>query len=207
MAKAFTAQQAVPGVAALVLAAGAGTRFGADKRRVRLAGGETLLAQTCGRALAAGLPVYVALRAGEELPLPSGVEPLPVTGAEQGMGATLAAAISALATLPAASRGCLVLLGDMPWIEVTTLRRLAQALGEAGAAGLVAPYRHGRRGHPVGFGRDWFTELQCLRGDRGARGILERETGRVHRVVVDDPGIEADVDTVADLIAGPPGVG
>lgn len=191
-------------IVALILAAGRGERFGGDKRRVVLGGGTEMLATTVQHALQAGLPVYVAIRADDtedKLPLPAPVHRLPVAAAEQGMGASLAGAVAAL---PESCRGCLVLLADMPWLQPATLRRVADALRTAGPAGLVAPQWQGERGHPVGFGCDWFAELRGLTGDRGARDLLRREQVRLQLLPVDDPGVVADVDTVADLIKGPP---
>lgn len=191
-------------IVALILAAGRGERFGGDKRRVVLEGGAEMLTTSARCALQTDLPVYVAIREGDtedKLPLPNGVHRLRIDEADAGMGATLAGAV---AVLPESCRGCLVLLADMPWLQPATLRRVADALRAAGPAGLVAPQWQGERGHPVGFGCDWFAELQGLTGDRGARDLLRREQARLQLLTVDDPGVVADVDTVADLIKGPP---
>jgi molybdenum cofactor cytidylyltransferase len=57
----------------------------------------------------------------------------------------------------------------------------------------------GTLGPPALFGRAWFGELMRLRGDRGAKRILERERGRVFRVSWPEGAI--DVDRPADLAA------
>lgn len=202
------------GVVALMLAAGRSQRFGSDKRRVRLATGQTLLQTSCTTVAAAGLPLYLALRPEDELAelLPGSVFPaadpaawlerihrIDIPRADRGMGVSLAGAVAAL---PACIPGCLVLLGDMPALQVSTLQRLALTLAECGRGALVAPVWQGQRGHPVGFGRDWFAELSRLDGDRGARELLQREQDRLRYVPVEDPGILRDIDTVADLICG-----
>lgn len=188
-----------PSVVAVVLAAGRGRRFGSDKRRARLADGQTLLQRACAPALAAGLPLYLALRPEdppELLPAGGPVQRVDVARADQGMGVSLATAVAAL---PAAVQGCLVLLGDMPGLQAETLCRLRQALAAGGDKALVAPVWQGRRGHPVGLGRYWFAELQELAGDSGARHLLQREGHRLQRLVVADPGVIRDVDRRSDL--------
>lgn len=193
-------------IVALMLAAGRGQRFGSDKRRVRLASGRTLLQASMAPVLAAGLPLFVALRPEDDFEeltgrstavSPPSIQRIAVQRAERGMGASLA---DAVAVLPGNVAGCLVLLADMPGLQAATLRALAAALAEQGEWALVAPSWQGRRGHPVGFGRGWFARLTQLDGDRGARELLRREAERLHLLPVDDPGVVLDIDTVADLI-------
>jgi molybdenum cofactor cytidylyltransferase len=59
------------------------------------------------------------------------------------------------------------------------------------------PVLDGRRGNPVGFGRVHLDALLALRGDRGARGLLQ--TCPVTEVAVRDAGILRDVDAPEDL--------
>jgi molybdenum cofactor cytidylyltransferase len=55
----------------------------------------------------------------------------------------------------------------------------------------------GRRGHPVGFAAELFSELVQLTGDEGARRVAARYPS--FGVEVDDPGVLIDVDTADDL--------
>ena len=57
----------------------------------------------------------------------------------------------------------------------------------------------GRRGHPVGFSAELFSDLVQLTGDEGARRLIARYPSR--GVEVADPGVLIDVDTKADLAA------
>ena len=73
-------------------------------------------------------------------------------------------------------------------------------LGAALADHPIAYAQHqGRRGHPVGFGAEMFSELIALTGDEGARRLLARYPA--FGVELDDPGVRMDVDTEADLAA------
>jgi molybdenum cofactor cytidylyltransferase len=89
----------------------------------------------------------------------------------------------------------LVALGDMPYVDPATLRRLADTL--AAGAGIAAPVMDGRRGNPVGFGAVHLDALLGLSGDTGARRLLQAFP--VTEVPVDDPGIFRDIDVPTDL--------
>jgi molybdenum cofactor cytidylyltransferase len=70
---------------------------------------------------------------------------------------------------------------------------------QAGAS--LAATQYGiRRGHPVGFARQWFAELSALTGDQGGRTILEQHRQKIVLCPVDDPGVVLDIDRRADLV-------
>jgi len=108
-------------------------------------------------------------------------------GAAPGSGASIACAVRSTR----AAAGWLIALADMPDIRATTIAALRDAL--AGGAECVAPYYRGQRGHPVGFSAGCGAQLAALRGDSGARTVLEGRA--LLRIDVDDPGILLDVDT------------
>jgi molybdenum cofactor cytidylyltransferase len=113
--------------------------------------------------------------------------------AVHGMGHTLAHGV---AQAPEAS-GWVIALGDMPRVKPDTIRLVVAAL-RAGAK-IAVPFHEGRRGLPVGFASELGAELRALRGDTGARELLERHRDAIVRIACDDPGILLDVDTKADL--------
>ena len=110
--------------------------------------------------------------------------------ARLGMGASIAAGVSASSN----ASGWLVLPGDMPLLKSSTLQKVAAALRDHPVA--YAQY-HGRRGHPVGFSAELYSELINLQGDDGARRLVARYPADA--IEVDDAGVLVDVDTVADL--------
>jgi len=157
--------------AGLLLAAGAGRRYGLPKALAH--GGEWLR-----RALAALVdggcdPVRVVLgaradEAVELLPSPD----LAVLAADwdAGMSASLRAGLAALVHLVPQPRAVLVHLVDLPDVGADVVRRLA----EHAAPGAVARAAYdGRPGHPVLIGRDhWAAVARTATGDRGARDWL-----------------------------------
>ncbi|WP_248920172.1 nucleotidyltransferase family protein [Pseudomonas entomophila] len=184
-------------VVALVLAAGQGSRFGADKRRALLADGRSLLQHSVERALAVFDEVRVVLRAGEQgedLELPAGCRIVASPEAGHGMGHSLAAGAASLDDC--AAEAVAIVLGDMPWVQAQTFRHLIEA---ASATAIVVPRHQGQNGHPVLFGRSYWPELAQLAGDAGARSVLQRHRQHWRVVEVSDAGVLRDVDTPAAL--------
>ncbi len=188
--------------AIVVLAAGRGSRFAGPRHKLaQPIGGASVLGRTIVNAIASRLPVVVVTTeplaaeaarwvARRDLVL------LPEAGDRGdrllGMGYSLAAGVLAR---PHAS-GWLVLPADMPLVRPATLVAVADALEHH--AVVYAQYR-GRRGHPVGFAAELFSDLVQLTGDLGARRVMARypSTG----IELGDPGVLVDVDTEADLAA------
>ncbi|NIF27290.1 nucleotidyltransferase family protein [Pantoea sp. Tr-811] len=184
-------------VVALVLAAGRGVRFGADKRRAILADGRSLLAHSVARAQAVFADVRVVLREGErgeDFGLPGDCRVIVSPDAALGMGHSLAAGAGSL--LDSQAQAVAIMLGDMPWIELATLQRLAEA---ASPATIVLPRHAGQQGHPVMFGRDFWPALVALRGDAGARSVVQAHRDCCVVVEVGDSGVVRDVDTPQGL--------
>jgi molybdenum cofactor cytidylyltransferase len=186
----------------VVLAAGRSSRFGVGHHKLAQPLGETtVLAQSIATAIASGLrTVVVTTAAFVELARSSvatrDVIVLPEAGSDGGsqlgMGASIAAGVGASPD----SSGWLVLPGDMPMIQPTTVVAVANALDHHPIA--FAQYRS-RRGHPVGFAAELYPELTALSGDEGARRIIARYPA--FPVELDDPGILVDIDTEHDLEA------
>nr|WP_308633628.1 nucleotidyltransferase family protein [Massilia sp. YIM B02443] len=189
-----------------MLAAGRGRRFDPQGRRNKLLqplpGGDPvvvasarLLLAACARVVAVVPPddggVAEALRA-------LGCEVTTCPDADAGMGLSLAHAVShSLHLDPAPEQGWLVALGDMPFVDPSTLRLLAAAIGEG--ADIAAPLFEGRRGNPVAFGAVHRDALLALDGDQGARRLLASHP--VTAIDVHDSGILRDIDAPGDLPA------
>jgi molybdenum cofactor cytidylyltransferase len=182
----------------IVLAAGQGRRFVAERHKLEqpLAAG-SVLGTTLRHAIETGLPVVVvttqALAGTVAAQLARrDIVVLEDGHAARGMGHSIAAGVAERAS----AAGWLVLPGDMPLVRPDTL--LAVAAGLEHHAIAYAQYR-GRRGHPVAFGAEMYSELIALAGDEGARRLIARYPS--YACEVDDPGVLVDVDTVADLAA------
>jgi molybdenum cofactor cytidylyltransferase len=218
------ADRAAPGTGRLVgilLAAGRGERFGGDKllatvRPEHRAGGarvpagagsapadarpefagECIGALAC-RSLLAAVPSVLAVVRADDAALAAalgaaGARIVRCANADAGMGASIACGVRAARD----AAGWIVALGDMPWIEPSTIARVAAAIAEG--APVAAPFHRGRRGHPVGFGAACFAALTALGDDGGAKAIVAAHHDALARIDVDDAGTLRDVDHPAD---------
>jgi len=182
----------------LVLAAGQGSRFhGSSHKLQQPLGGGSVLGNTLRHAIESHLPVVVVtttllapLVAGQLATRDMVV--ISDADAHRGMGYSIAAGVAERA----GAQGWLVLPGDMPMVRPATLRAVAAGLAQH--AVVFAQYR-GRRGHPVGFSAELYSELVMLAGDDSLRRIVARYPA--HGQEVNDAGVLVDVDTVADLEA------
>jgi molybdenum cofactor cytidylyltransferase len=104
-----------------------------------------------------------------------------------------------VAAVPETADGALICLGDMPLIGSDTIKRIVAEFDPSLGKEICAPVRHGRRGHPVLFGRGLFADLRALTGDVGGRSLFDVFPTRVVEVIVDDEGILTDFDTGEDL--------
>lgn len=182
----------------ILLAAGRGTRFGANKLLHPLADG-TPLGVASARALRAALERVVAVvRPGDDalaaMLREAGCEILPCARADEGMGASLVCGVAQTGD----ASGWLIALADMPFIRPETIAAVAAALRDG--ASIAAPVLpDGRRGHPVGFAAEWLAELRAVDGDAGARRLLQEHATRVRWLRTDDPGCTVDIDRPGDV--------
>lgn len=186
-------------ISCILLAAGCGHRFDSSINKLLhpLAESTPVILTSVRNIPCALKDVYVVVPPDHEALAMTlkheGVHLVVNNAADQGMGSSIACGITAAVTADA----WVILLADMPWIQPKTIKAVVDAL-EKGAA-LVAPCYQGQRGHPVGFHHRYGSELVKLRGDKGARRLLEQHATELHLIHVDDPGILLDVDTPADL--------
>lgn len=184
--------------AGLVLAAGAGRRFGRPKALIEY-DGRSLLDRAVATLHAGGCrQVLAVLGAGADQALAAATEAFtPVLNRRWGQG--LSTSLKAgLAAVPERYDGVVVTLVDQPRIEPEAVRRVIDAATE-GATVAVAVYA-GRRGHPMYFAREHLGPIaDTAEGDRGARDFLAANPGLVQEVAC--PGDPVDVDTPFDLAA------
>ena len=163
-------------IGAVVLAAGAATRFGSPKQALTLPSVLATLAEA---------PV-------DDVVVVSGAYSVEADGARvvrcvdwaRGPGASLRCGLRAL---PDDAEAAVVVLADGPWLAPASVERVLAAWRETG--GIAAASYDGERGHPVVLGRPAWDAIP----DEGARSLPAR------LVACDDLGSPGDVDTPADL--------
>lgn len=183
-------------IVGILLAAGRGSRFGSQKLLARLPGGPLVVEASAANLMRAVGRVIAVTRRDEKLMRvldDCGCQIVVNERADEGMGVSLAAGIAASEE----ASGWIVALGDMPYIQSSTIVQVRGALTQG--APLAMPTRDGARGHPVGFAAEFRSTLGALQGDAGARALVVENLGRATLIEVDDVGIAADIDTPTDL--------
>ena len=188
------------GWSALILAAGAGRRFGGGKLLADL-GGAPVIRRTAEAVVSAGFGEVVVATGAAHLPITAALDGLacrivPTPDWEEGMAASLRAGLAALGT---PERGVFVFLGDMPLVPVALCPQLA---GLAQAAGYAArPRVRGKPGHPAAFTRAALPDLVRLTGDVGAAALLKGRSEGVAYLDTEATGAVLDIDSPEDLAA------
>lgn len=172
----------MPAPTILVLAAGRGARFRAaggstDKLQSLLHtanGTRTVLDHVLAAVQASGLPWHVVTAKDTR------------HHTEQGMGTSIATGVAATRD----ASGWLILPGDLPLVRASSLQAVAAALAQHPT---VVPMVQGQRGHPVGLQSLCREALLALRGEQGARRVLQDHPP--HLLALNDVGCILDVDT------------
>ena len=187
------------GVSAVLLAAGAGSRFGGGKLLASMRG-RPLIEVTLSGLRGAPVDEIMVVVGKDAKELRSVCEPYGARVIEnpdwaRGMSTSVRAGLLACAPL---AQAAVVALADQPLVGAEAVARLVEAF-EDGAKVAVATYG-GERRNPVLFDREvWPLLLRGLSGDKGARVVLERHPELVTEVPCDDVADPTDVDTVEDL--------
>lgn len=179
-------------LAAIVLAAGAGRRFGGGKMSA-LFRGEPLVRHAIRAARAAPVERVIVVRPpGLDIGHWQGApDVLSVEIESDALSTSLKAGIAAAEGFD----GAFVLLGDMPLVPHDVADRLATLLGDHFAA---VPRYQSKSGHPVLFAARAFPALATLAGDQGAGPLLKHRDD----IAFDDCTVSTillDVDRAEDI--------
>jgi molybdenum cofactor cytidylyltransferase len=184
-------------IAGLLLAAGGARRFGSQKL-IEPLDGAPLVRQAAARLVSTVDATYMVV--GHEAEhVAAAVTDLGVTVVAndawtEGLSSSLRAGVAAL---PDDCEAVVVALGDQPLMGLQAVSVVIERWRETRKPIVVTRY-DGTRGHPILFARSMWHALAGLRGDTGARDLIEQSRAQVAYVDVDSP-MPADVDTGADL--------
>ena len=92
-------------------------------------------------------------------------------------------------------------MGDMPQIRASHIAGIIGSFAPREGRPICVAVSHGKRGHPVLWGRRFFPYIASLSGDIGARRLLAAHEGEIHEMDFDDDAVLNDIDTPEALEA------
>ncbi len=186
---------------AIILAAGAATRFGGRKLLADWRG-RPLILWAVDAALAARVDRVTVVLGSDADAVEAALTPmsdnrLTVVVApdwSDGLSASLRAGVEAL---PPDAEAVAIFLGDMPQVSAAEAGALLDAV-QAGAPAARLSHPDGPA-HPTAFARSVFASLKAITGDKGAKGILADLGDAAVLIPSNNPGAVLDVDTPSHL--------
>ena len=181
-------------ICAIVLAAGRSSRMGEENKLLLPWRGRTMVRQVAEKALRAPFADMVVVTGHQEDQVREALENGPARLVHNpDYAAGLSTSVRCGVEAAPGADGYAFLLGDMPQVGIGTLEKLVAAFKSP--ASLVVPTYQGKRGNPAVIGALYRDELLSLRGDRGARPLLQNHADRVVEIEVEDAGVRFDIDT------------
>ena len=178
-------------IAAIVLAAGEGVRFGGCKQ-LSPVGDKPMLQHVLDSVRASRVDrTFVVLGAyADEIRARIPFDGETVVINPDYANGTSTSIHAGLRALPPDADAALFVLGDQPFVLPRTLDTVSRSRSP-----IAIPTFDGRRGNPVLVSRALFPEMMEIRGDVGCRAIFGTHANDITLVPVDDAGILTDVDT------------
>jgi molybdenum cofactor cytidylyltransferase len=187
--------------AAVVLAAGRGTRMAGRNKLLAEIDGAAIIRRAAAAALASSASRVIVVTGHDAPAVRDALHGLDFTAVHnpdyaRGLSTSLRAGI---AGIPADMDAALVMLGDMPFVTPRLIDELSETQAANPEARIVMPVCGGKRGKPVLWHRSLFAELQAIEGDIGARNLFARYARNLVELPTADEAVLADVDTAEDL--------
>jgi molybdenum cofactor cytidylyltransferase len=187
-------------IAAVLLAAGASQRFGADNKLLASIGGKPLIRWVAEQIVHSGAEVVVVTGC-DHLLIEKALEGLSLRFAHnlswtRGVGSSIAVGVMALGSQ---ALGAFIVPGDMPFLTSDLLKDLMATFKSSGASIVYPTTLAGEQRNPVLWPRRFFPLLGSLSGRGGAKHLLATSIDSQKQVPVVNEGTFADVDLPADL--------
>jgi molybdenum cofactor cytidylyltransferase len=189
--------------AGIILAAGASTRFGQPKQLMRLKN-KYLIEWVLDAALNSRLERVVLVLGDSHQKILQALDPISQHSklqieinqqVKKGQSHSLRVGLS---KVKHAFSAVMFLRGDQPMLSATTINTLLEKFWAA-SKDICVPTYSGKRGTPTLFSRRFYTPLMNLKGDIGARQLIDENPDHVLTVEIDDPLCFFDIDTQQDF--------
>jgi len=189
--------------AGIILAAGASVRYGQPKQLIRL-GNKYLVEWVLDAALNSRLqtvvlvlghePQTILQALGSKIQHP-GLNVAINPNYRDGQATSLK---TGLLSIRSNFGSVMFLLGDQPMIKTDIIDHMLDQFGRS-EKDLCVPVFKKKRGNPTIFRSSLYDELMQIRGDIGARDIIQNNSDRTQFLEIDDPLCFLDIDTPQDL--------
>ncbi|MBJ6126108.1 nucleotidyltransferase family protein [Microvirga splendida] len=184
------------GVAAILLAAGRGTRFGEEPKLLARLDGKALVRHVAEAAVGSKADPVIVVTGHRAEAVQAELRELPVLFVHnpvfaEGLSTSLKAGFTAL---PQDAQAAIVLLGDMPFVSVRLIDALVSGWHESAMPAALVPTLNGQRGNPVVISRALQPSIESLSGDVGA-GLILRGRSDVVEWPTADHAVVQDIDT------------
>ncbi len=182
-------------LAAIVLAAGASTRMGRQKLLLPW-GKTTVLGCTLENLRQSGVTPLILVVGHQWQTVLAAVDTggFQVAVNDDYLQGQSTSVRRGIGLLPA-GYGAMFVLGDQPLVSSPLYRQLAQAYRESDAPVVLPVDFQGKRGNPVVFAPELIAQMTDLRGDQGARSLIQRYQKDILTVTTAERGIFLDLDT------------
>ncbi|WP_035270178.1 nucleotidyltransferase family protein [Desulfitibacter alkalitolerans] len=182
----------------IVLAAGRSKRMGSNNKLLLPFHGKELILHTIEKIIGQDFFEIVIVTGWQSHELEKILMNYPVKlinhpGYLEGQSTSLKKGLSVISEK---TLGAFFVLGDQPMVQEETIKRLIAGFLQKPSF-LTAPYYKDKRGNPVIIPRQFFSWLNQLQGDQGARDLFLREE-IINKIHVHDPGVVEDIDTPED---------
>ena len=189
-------------IAAVLLAAGASTRFGTANKLLAEFGGAPMLRHVAEAIRDSGVHEIVVVTGYERESYVAALDGIHVgfvhnADWQAGLGGSVAAGVAAVSP---ECEAAFIVPGDMPRLPAEMLRAMCEAYRRHGHTPVVVPVtKAGEQRNPVLWPRRYFSQLAALSGEQGAKPLLARVTKRIDQPF--DDALFADVDTPSEYAA------
>lgn len=181
----------------VILAAGLSSRMDTEKLLLPV-GDRKLIEQTIISVWGiadGGTVMVIKPELEDKFMKPEGMQCLINPHPERGQSGSFALAVAWLKTFRPDCEGILVFLGDEPFADRKTAEKVLAEFRKNPEM-IVMPKAGDRVGHPIAFGKKWFSAIQRLSGDEGGRQIIRRHPEMLR--IVKTESVPVDIDTKED---------
>jgi len=183
----------------IILAAGSSSRLGTAKQLLPYAG-TTLLQHSLQTALATNANTIVVVLGANAAIIKENIKNTTahiVVNEEwqEGMASSIRCGIQALSNIDPNVQGAILLVCDQPFVNTSLLNNLIVSHHKTGKPIVACNYEN-TFGPPVFFHKSIFPELLLLKGDKGAKNIVQQHAGEMGSILFPEGNI--DIDTADD---------